>query len=556
MKSVVENVTLEKVKFTTDVPNEDGTYRGFCAFMGKTLKNFTHKKVNVNNFRYGIVISRGLSDEIKGSDLTFKNVETAVYISGSDPNDQSGGYATNIKYNRVFHINTIQQQSNKTVIQGADTFLLEKCDGFTASDITTERASERAVYANCVKNSLFDKFTITDTEGIKIVGKARYDQGLETYAENCLITNVIQKVINYTDAYMAEFYFSKKIKVRNCQMYGGGVSDVCIKTSNQFEDLEITNVSAYDLKRSFFEFTYFGTIPGNPDLGIPDNNEGNYPSGVHNLRAKNIVAQNICNLDYPVFRFIDQGTQPTLGTYRHSDVSIKNVDIRNTTDIFGDSTGNSSNNCSGLIDINDVNGLTIDNNSIIGWKPKIDSQSNRFAFPIQVGYNSKSVVVKHKEVMRSIHNQRKFVTGNLYLSAGSELQYSVIDRITKYEDVGIITVKPDGIDPAKSVSLMTNFNMKGQVSYNHPASGDTIHTLIGFDNIAYTLAQTMGSIEVTLGIGEYGRYSIDGGGIVQKIRFLLHHLIIRIQQESIVSIKIHHYLDTSSVLVWLLLQGL
>lgn len=501
--TTVSNITFNNVLFDSQLTAGDGSVRASAAIDLKIVNHLTLNKVVMKGYRRGFT-STGISTDIKGDMLHFENVELPIYISGSDPNVTDTNYAYNIQFTNVSHINTATQALNYFKKAGADTFLFEKCDTVTISNVTTEYAVERASYCSSCKNVVYSHWQIKNCEGVKFVGNVRNDTGLNNVADTWRISNIHVNT-NITDSYLACFYFAKNITIKNCTINGQNAATSAISTMHYIENVTIENVYAENLKRGFFEFTYYGTIAG---VGsIPANPDGNYPAGINGLTTKGITVKNSHTIAFPVYKIQDiSGTVLPAGTYRHQNIIIKDNDINNNqADIYGTVTGQL---CQGLININDAKNIRCYNNKVYGYAVN-DANSNQITVPYQIGSNTYNVQIHHKEIVRNRDHQ--YFWGTLFVSGGSEFEMITARYNDSYENRAVISLKNDPADPLKTKDISQNFTAKGTI-YLHNIT-DTTLPLIGYGVTGYTIPSLFGLVEVIGGTDSgTGRFVIKQDG--------------------------------------------
>jgi hypothetical protein len=288
----VDNVTFENVIFDSQLSATDGTVRASQCVNLKAVTNLKLSNIVVKGYRHGFTAD-GLSKNIKGTRLHFENVELPLYVRGSSPSVTDENYATNIQFSIVSHINTQSQMNNYFKQAGADTFLMEKCDTVTITDVIATYPVERTAYLSCCRNAVVSTWNLKNALGIKFVGGSNTATPVETIAKNCKVSNVHAVFDDATmtqQGYVAEFYWAKDWSVKNCSITGNGVGSVLVSTMHYIENGLIEDCYGENLKRGFFEYSYIGDID-NPDP-TPDIAAGNYTAGVKGLTIRKNTIKN------------------------------------------------------------------------------------------------------------------------------------------------------------------------------------------------------------------------------------------------------------------------
>jgi hypothetical protein len=504
--STIENVTLDNVIFDSVLSAQDGTVRGSVAASLLAVKNLKMRNIEVKGYRHGI-LTNGLSDGIKGSDLTFYNTELPLYMRGSDPAITDENYAKNIQFDNIVHINTKVQSQNYYKQAGADTILMERCDTVTLGYVVSEWPVERSCYMSCCRNLVASAWQLKNALGVKFVGGSNSTLGLETIAYGCDLSN-IHAVFDDSSitqqGYIAEFYWAKSATVKGCSIRGNGIASVAVSMRHYAEDILVEDCFGDSLKRGLIEYSYLGDID-NPDPS-PDIAAGTYTSGLKNITVRRNTVHNSNTLDYDVFKLSDV-SPPATGSYRYEDIKVEDNMIINPIDDYGVSA--SGNNCKGLININNVNGLSIKNNKIIGHK-RTDANGNIITLPFQVGSNSKNVVIIHEE---TAHNPDfKYVWGTLYMSADSKIIINNVHRNFSYQDIATITIKHDSSNLRTTKDLSTNFRISGRACLSDTT--DFSLPLIGASASGYTLPNLFGTVDIITDAGDTGGYTITKAGVI------------------------------------------
>ncbi|WP_374187425.1 hypothetical protein ACEPPU_24050 [Priestia aryabhattai] len=504
--STLDNVTLDNVIFDSVLSAQDGTVRASIAVSLLAVNNFKIRDVEVRGYRHGIV-TNGLSNGISGSDIRFYNTELPLYMRGSDPAVTDENYAKNIHFDNIVHINTKTQSQNYFKLQGADTILMEKCDTVTIGHVVSEWAVERSCYMSCCRNFTAGVWQLKNALGIKFVGGSNTALGVDTIAYGCDLSNIhlIFDDSSITQqGYIAEFYWAKKATINGCSIRGNGIASVGVSLRHYAEDIVVENCFGDNLKRGFIEYSYVGDID-NPDPS-PDILAGNYKSGLKNITVRKNTVYNSNTLDYDVFKLSD-AAPPTAGNYRYEDIKVEENTVVNPVDDYGISA--SGNNCKGLINIDNVNGLSIKNNKIIGHK-RTDANGNIITLPFQVGSNSRNVVIIHEE---TAHNPDfKYIWGTLYMSADSKIIINNVHRNFAYQDIATITIKHDATNLRTTKNLATNFRISGRTSISDAT--DFSLPLIGYSSSGYTLPNLFGTVDIVTDAGDTGGYTITKAGVV------------------------------------------
>lgn len=493
----------------------DGTKRTKVGIRVEDATNVFMDKIVGNGLRMGID-ALGYCNSLYFDKIKFTNTETGLHCKGSPTDVTGGNYIKNIFIDNFSLINTKDQQNNYQIHKGADGILLEKCDGVRVGSVYVERACERAFYNSCVNNIMVDQIDILDTMGFKFAGNLRYDLQLNNVAENCTIGKIVARCTDYPEMHAFETYDTKNINVDQVVLHGNGIAHCPIMTSRYVKDFKVNNVTAYDIKRSMFEYVHWGAIPAVPELGIPEQTEDDYLGLIDGLTINNFTGRNVNMIGYEVIRFVNYGSTPATGTYRHKNIKIYNVDVDNTQgsyDVFDEVTGTTNTNlCSGLININDVANLRIKNCKVRGYKGAVVN-GKPLQIPIQIGSNSLDAVVEHEETVRN-PAQSKYNLGTLYLSAGSEIKFKAFDRLTVLSDVATLRPRVSNVDPAQTVNAIESFDLSGEMTIQ--SSGDSVVNIYGFDTVDFNVPLLTGKVEITTGRGEFGLFTLNSSGVSSK----------------------------------------
>ncbi|WP_394557378.1 hypothetical protein [Priestia aryabhattai] len=504
--STVDNITLDNVIFDSVLSAQDGTVRASVAVSLLAVNNFKMRDVEVKGYRHGIT-TNGLSNGISGDNLRFYNTELPLYMRGSDPAVTDENYAKNIHFDNIVHINTKTQSQNYFKLQGADTILMEKCDTIMLGYVVSEWPVERSCYMSCCRNFVASTWQLKNALGIKCVGGSNTTTGLETIAYGFDISN-IHAVFDDPDitqqGYIAEFYWAKKGIVKGCSIRGNGIASVAVSLRHYAEDITVEDCFGDSLKRGLIEYSYVGDID-NPDPS-PDIAAGTYTSGLKKITVRKNTVYNSNTLDYDVFKLSD-ASPPAAGSYRYEDIKVEDNTIINPVDDYGAVV--SGNNCKGLINIDNVNGLSIKNNKLIGHK-RPDANGNIITLPFQVGANSKNVVIIHEE---TTHNPDfKYVWGTLYMSGDSKIIINNVHKTFAYQDIATITLKHDSTNPKTTKDISVNFRINGRTSISDTT--DFSLPLIGASTSGYVLPNIFGTVDVITDAGETGGYIVAKTGVI------------------------------------------
>lgn len=502
----VENVSFNNVVFDSELSAMDGTVRASQCVNLKAVTNLTLNEVVVKGYRHGFTAD-GLSNNIKGNQLHFENVELPLYVRGSSPSVTDENYAKNIQFSNVSHINTKDQGLNYYKQAGSDTFLMEKCDGITINNVYSEWPVERTAYFSCCRNATVSAWNLKNALGVKFVGGSNTAIPVEIIAANCHVQDVhvvIDDSSMTQQAYIAEFYWAKNWTVKSSTIYGNGIASVAVSTRHYIENGLVEDCYAENLKRGFFEYSYVGNID-NPDP-TPDILAGNYTAGVKGLTIRKNTVKNSSTIEYDVIKLQDSAP-PAAGTYRYEDITIANNRINNISESFGIASANMA--CKGIINIDSVKNLRIEDNRINGYY-RTDANGNPISLPFQVGSNSKNVTIKHKETVRN--QDHKYVWGTLYMSSDSEITISTVSRLMSYHDVAVITVKHDVTDLQTTKDISTSFRIKGTTNFSDTT--DVALPVIGGSLSAYTLPSVFGTVSISVDTGDIGTYLISKAGAV------------------------------------------
>jgi len=508
----VENITFDNVTFDSQLSAMDGTVRASQCVNLKAVTNLKLNNIVVKGYRHGFTAD-GLSKNIKGTKLHFENVELPLYMRGSSPAVTDENYATNIQFSHVSHINTQSQMNNYFKQAGADTFLMEKCDTITITDVISVYPVERTAYLSCCRNAVVSTWNLKNALGIKFVGGSNTATPVETIARNCKVSNVHAVFDDATmtqQGYVAEFYWAKDWSVKNSSITGNSVGSVLVSTMHYIENGLIEDCYGENLKRGFFEYSYVGDID-NPDP-TPDIAAGNYTAGVKGLTIRKNTVKNSNTFGggdgtgYEAIKLRDTAP-PAAGTYRYQDVIVEDNKIINPTDDYGMSAA--GNYCKGLINIDAVKGLRVSNNVVIGHK-RLDANSNPVTIPIQVGSNSKDVIVQHEETSRGY--DMKFVWGTLYVSSDSKIVVNSVHRNMAIQDIATITVKHDQTNLKTTKDISTAFRIAGRTNISDAT--DFALPVVGYNLAGYTLPAVFGTVDVATDNGDVGGYTITKTGVI------------------------------------------
>lgn len=504
-----DNITFNTVATT------NGSIRTKVGIRIEDATNVFVNNIIGNGLRIGIQ-ALGYCNTLFFNAIKFTNTETGLHCKGSLTNVTGGNYIKNIFIDDFSLINTKDQQNNYQIHKGADGILLEKCDGVLVGKVKIERAIERAFYNSCVNNITVDTIDILDTMGFKFAGNLRYDLQLNNIAENCTIGKIVARCTDYPEMHAFETYDTKNINVDHVVLHGNGIAHCPIMTSRYVKDFKVNNVTAYDIKRSMFEYVHWGARPAVPEMGIPAQEEDAYLALLDGLIINNFSGRNVNIIGYEVIRFVNYGSTPEAGTYRHKNIKVYNVDVDNTQgsyDVFDEVTGTANaTNCTGLININDVANLRIKNCKVRGYKGALVN-GKPLQTPIQIGSNSLDVVVIHEETSRN-PNQTKYNLGSLWLSAGSEITFKSFDRLTVLSDIAKLTPRVSPTNPSMTVNTRISYDISGEMIIQ--SSGDSVINLQGFDTVDFTIPVLIGKVEISTGRGEYGLYVLASSGLSSK----------------------------------------
>lgn len=510
----VENCVMENVHFYAPA-TEDGSSRSKIAIQVNSCKNMKFNNVTGYGYRAALQVLN-YSEDIYVDGLHFKNTELVFSAKGSPTNVTGGNYIKGLHLNDISQINTATQQSNYQLHKGADTVLLEKCDGVFIDNIYSERSAERSIYMSCCKNVTGGTVRIKDTQGVKFTGNLRYDLNLQEIAQNCHFEQIHSITTDFVDAFAFSTYDAENVKVDNIYMEGNNNAHVAIMTSRFIKNVEFNSVTANNVKRGVFEYVHMGDIPPEPAFDIPAQLESDYLSLVDGLTFNQINGKRTNILGYEVIRFVNHGTPKPQGEYRYKNLKIHNVFVDNQQgyyDVFNEISGTGNPTiCTGIIDIDEVVNMDIANCQIKGFKGKLVNNSPS-QIPFYIGSNSAHVVLKHTETVRNAQ-YKKYVIPTLYLSANSEIKLISIDRITKLNGVDILRPKTSSVSNTGVVNLAENFIVSGEM--NVTGSGDGLYTILGYDSNSFVIPALTGKVEIILSGGEIATYTI--GSTQQSIK--------------------------------------
>ncbi|WEZ09587.1 hypothetical protein P5663_07025 [Priestia flexa] len=496
--SQVENITFSNVVFDSELPISDGSVRASQCANFKAIKNFRLNNITVRGYRHGFTVD-GLSENIKGNMLHFENVELPIYVRGSSPTVTDENYAKNIQFSNISHINTQAQRNNYFKLQGADTFLLEKCDTITITNVISENPIERSCYSSSCRNAVYHGWNLKNALGIKFVGGSNSAINLNIIADNCSIYNINAVFEDPTlsqQGYIAEFYWAKDWSVKSCRIEGNNIASSIVSTMHHFENGLVEDCYGENLKRGLFEYSYVGDIV-NPEGTI---SAGNYVSGVNGLTVRKNTVKNSNTLDYNVVRLTDVNPPP-IGTYRYQNVLISDNRVYNHPDNYGHAEGV---NCKGLVNINSVQNLRIERNQINGYTSS-DSNGNPISLPFQVGSNSRNVYVKHTENLRN--QDFKYNWGTLYLSAPSVITFNTANTTFSYHDTAVVTLNHNKNDSYSTKNIASSYRISGKMFISDAT--DFNLTLIGSHLSGYTLPAIFGTLDIISDSGDVGGYIIS-----------------------------------------------
>ncbi|WP_217269809.1 hypothetical protein [Neobacillus endophyticus] len=268
-----DNVTLRRVSsYSNDSRVFDGTYRtrGFINLKGN---NIVLDEVNANDCRNAIRMGVNTQNTPKWSNILikncrFKNVEQCIDLLN----------VSQVRVQNCSLSNTATQQSNYTVIKGADFICSISSDDIYVTNIKVDRPVERTIYIVNAKRFHLNGFNITNGGqggggGLKVCGwgSTQQFQSVDTIIENGYCG------ANTNQQYF-DFYGVDGVTVRNITTAVGGSGGLV-----QMVNIN-RNVSFENVRASVTGFLTFAQAPYNSTDGF---NTGDNGIEVTNLTLKN-----------------------------------------------------------------------------------------------------------------------------------------------------------------------------------------------------------------------------------------------------------------------------
>lgn len=367
----VSFVVVKNVRYETLTSITDGSYRG-RAFIEINSENVSVDNFTSINNRTGMSIRSDGTTLIKRVDINnfhMINCEHGLYIGA-----QGELFTENITVENITLLNTESQSLNFSRYDGADLLMFERVKNVRVNNLTCEYPVERAVYINVFENVIVENVFLNHSQGVKTVGFVDKVRGIHTRSKNSSISNVL--CTNTNDGVLVIAYEVDGLNVDGLHYEG----DFDISTNNvvllerTMTDVTIKNISGRNAKRGVVQMYI-------RDVDWYDNRFKNIT-----IKDINFVNPTNHNFNYPVI-FTNHLEDTSVG-YIFEDIFIDNVHAINrrlgntseTKDRYNEIA-----NTTGLIDIDRVNGLTIENSSVWGIK---DPQGG-----LVIGENSQNVYV-------------------------------------------------------------------------------------------------------------------------------------------------------------------
>ncbi len=471
----VSKVTLSKVAYISDVPLLDGSQRGkmFMRIKAKTIRIDDFSSENIRN---SITIENTSTNDVESvivDGFEVKNGQTGLYITGGNPNITSDEWINNVKINNISLINTQEQSNYYSQIAGSDLVMCERIRNLEINNIYSEYACERAAYLNVIEGLHVGEITLVNSEGVKVVGYVDKVAGVYNYTKDVDINVIV--VRGGWDKKGLIAYEVKGLSIDGINVFNNPDSahDVLILLERTIDDLMITNIKGKNVRRGMIHFNT-----------VASTNYDNYFKNV-TIDGINFLNPAIRTNAYTALRFT---IDPTITSqYLFENLKINNVQVENqfVSDVdSGESlfVYSANANLKGLIDIDKVNGLTINDSSAVGIH---DINGG-----VIVGSSSRKVNINCKlNVFNNDH-----VPTNMFTSANSEISVVRMDS-SKFSNF-TNTIIPVFQDYDSVIELLNNHT--GEIKGNIVLNPDSEQAL-PFE----TTRSKSGILEVISDNGEY-----------------------------------------------------
>jgi hypothetical protein len=436
----VDSVTFDNVEMTSNVSNMDGSVHGGNAiWFAGGITNLKMNKCTSANFNTVLYVT-GQSSGIYIDDLKVTNFSTAIYLHGYDPKMPNGTWIDGVRINNLKVLNTTTQQTTMRAagsVAGKDGMLFEYVSNAKITNVVCEYPAERVFYCSYGKTIKMSDFKLVNAGTIKFVGDNRKNIGAvygtpvnNNISDGCWISNVVSETTLVDEACL-DFYNARNIYVDNVYFDGTGVGDCFVFNKELVENINIKNCTAKNLKRGFW--SYFDRAAGVPAINDGTNQidakpSADYDAWVKNVRFINNNMYNIGAWGYMAFR-TDDDTSPSIGTYKFQDWLIEGNKCYSSQGIDSFDSASSGTALKGLIEINNISNVRIENNIVHGFRNYDSGTSVVTSFlPFIVGSNSYSVVIKHRHHHR-FDPTLSYMFGNLYVSSGTEIELIGANRL-------------------------------------------------------------------------------------------------------------------------------
>ncbi|VXC08507.1 hypothetical protein BACI349Y_560047 [Bacillus sp. 349Y] len=521
---LVNGISFSNVTLLAKVDLTNGTEHGKAAIsFGNGVNNFKSKGLVIENFANPFHVG-GKSSNLVFDDFQCSNFRTGVYLRGFDPKLPNGNFVDQVSMNNARLINTPEQRASLrsgTSYAGMSALLLEYVSNLNITNLKCENPAERAFYCSYGKDVVLDTWNLKNAGAIKFVGDNRKVEGakFKTPANNNISTNFkasnIQSDTNEENAPLFEFYNVRGAYINNSHFNGNNMGDRFIVTAQLIEDLQVENCTAKNLTRAFW--AYLDYANGYPEIDdginkIDAKPTSDYDAWVKRASFRNITISNSCQKGYFAFS-IEDSNAPAVGTYKYWDMSLQNVVA---TSPFSGLFDNVFDNTpfKGLISIDHVNNLRLSGCEVRGYKNWATNVNNAVSLlPFSIGSNSRSVYVKHSQIVTGTDGQDYFV-GNLHVSVGSEI--TMISGNKSYGKSEKLTLTVNA--PAVNANVDSTYNLNNNFILDIDATikygSNVFAVLFGNSRAGNTFpmpAKLYGFINVHDSQGNVGLFVLDSG---------------------------------------------
>lgn len=483
----VDEISLENVKYKSNVSVTDGTERG------KLFMRIQARKVLINNFetdniRQSVIVQNTTTNDVTSvtvNDFHVVNGRTGLQINGGDPNVSSSEWIQNVSIQNISLTNTQTQSTNYDQLNGGDALLCSRIRHLSVQNIQSEYPVERAAYINVVDGLRVNGVTLIESEGVKAVGFVDKTAGITNYAKDVNINNVDIRGGNSKRGVIA--YEVRGISIDGINAFNPTTSpsNSAVLLERTIEDCTISNIKGQNSLRGI---VHFNTL-----------SSSTYDNYFKNVTIKNINFKNPTNTgtSYHALRFqIDPNLTET---YLFENIKIENVYSDNWYIGGAESSTKpfvyeSSSNNAGLIDIDKVNGLTINNSVAVGI--------NDINGGISVGVNSQNVDIDTKLYAFNA----EWIPNNINASANSSFKVIRIDSSKSSLWENHVIPVFSNVDDV--VSLLNR--CKGELS------GHTTLTTDQSDSLPFNATRSKsGYIELVSDNGEYMTAHVTPTGVTK-----------------------------------------